>query len=125
MTTFDQQPRAYQARGYNLLLPSHHQQPASILHEPVREGVLLHPDSRDVALYDDYDLATAKNCSNLPHDRKLHEGVPDTEATRRVIRHGGGGEGLGGQRRAGLAPLAPAALLVIILVILGRGGTRC
>jgi hypothetical protein len=48
MTTFDQQLRAYQAQGDNLLLPSHHQQQASALHKPVLEVVPLHPDSGDV-----------------------------------------------------------------------------
>jgi len=48
MTTFDQQLRAYQAQGDNLLLPCHHLQQVSALREPVLEVVPLHPDICDV-----------------------------------------------------------------------------
>ena len=64
---------------------SPHQQQAAVLHEPVREVMPLHPDSEDVSLYDEYDLATVTNCSNPPPDGKLHEGGPDTAETRRAL----------------------------------------
>ena len=48
MTTFDQQLRDYRAQGYNLLLPIHHLQQGSALHEPVLEVVPLCPDNDDI-----------------------------------------------------------------------------